>query len=36
MEVIATVTSIKEAELAVNKGIRSLIFQGNEAGGHQA
>lgn len=36
VEVIATVTSIKEAELALELNIKVLIFQGFEAGGHQA
>ena len=36
IEVIATVTSIAEAQLAIDKSIKTIIFQGVEAGGHQA
>ena len=36
IEVIATVTNIAEAQLAIDKNIRTIIFQGTEAGGHQA
>lgn len=36
IEVIATVTSTIEAQLAIDKNIKTIVFQGAEAGGHQA
>lgn len=36
IDVISTVTSMDEAQASIDVGIKNIIFQGCEAGGHQA
>jgi nitronate monooxygenase len=36
VDIISTVTNMKEAQMSVDRGIKNIVFQGCEAGGHQA